>query len=505
MTVKSEASRIILRGGWSAAAGFVVRLGARLLFLFIAGRLFGAALFGAFSLAVAVVELAVTIGGLGTKRTLFQFLDERDPRGRPAAHIVVDAALLVALAGGLAAGAIVAAILLLPGAWLSANTAKAMLILAPMVVGQALLDLFSAATRWRHLIRYEVIGRSIVEPYAGVAGTIAAYALGYSADGLLIGYWLGTLAALLYVLAGARRAFGGFGLLRYRASARPLAGMLRGTAANTANDFLSALYARLDLYLVGILLGEGPAGIYGMARQVRTPIRQVRQSFDGLLTPIVAKTLAATGPVGTGRALASATRLILVIQLPLLIVLAAVGAPLLAAIGPAFALGYWALICLAAAESIQGAFGLGDLIFVYRRPKLGLWITAASILVGIAGGLLLIPWWGVTGAGLSVLLSYAVRALHRRRILAGRFGVRVPVAYSAGPLAAALAGIVAAVTAAAWAGRPSILFYASAIAAGLAAYALLLFAWLRLTGSSLAMAGFVAEHAPAAPAGEPGG
>ena len=57
----SAAQRLILRGGSSAALGFLIRLGARLLFVFIAGRLFGVALFGAFSIAVAVVELAVTI------------------------------------------------------------------------------------------------------------------------------------------------------------------------------------------------------------------------------------------------------------------------------------------------------------------------------------------------------------------------------------------------------------------------------------------------------------
>jgi O-antigen/teichoic acid export membrane protein len=493
VTAGSEASRIIARGSWSAGLGFAVRLGARLVFLFIAGRLFGASLFGAFALAVAVVELAVTVAGLGTKRTLFQFLDERDP-ARPPGHVVLDAALLVLLVGILLAAGIAALILLLPAFLVPPDTAFALLVLAPAIAGQSLLDLFSAATRWRHLIRYEVIGRSIVEPYFGVAGTIFFYLLGFEREGLLAGYWMGTLAALVYVLAGARRALGGFAFTAWRAALGRLAAMLHGSAANTANEFLNALYGRLDLYLVGILLGEGGAGVYGMARQVRTPIRQVRQSFDGLLTPIVARTLAATGPVGTGRALASAARLILVIQLPLLILLAALGRPLLSAIGPGFAPGYWALICLAAAESIQGAFGLGDLIFVYRRPKLGLWITFFSILVGVASGLIFIPLWGVTGAGLSVLLSYGVRALHRRHVLAGRFGVSVPVTHSFWPLAAALAGIAASAAVVRWAGPLSIPLYAGAAASGLAAYALILFAWLRLTGNSLAIAGFIADR-----------
>jgi len=487
----AEASGIIMRGGGSLAFGFLVRLGARLLFVLIAGRLFGAALFGAFALAVAVIELAVTIGNVGTKKMLFQFLDERGER--PPGHVVLDAALLITLVSLALGGAIAASALLLPDRLLTANTAFALAVLAPAVAGQALLDLFSAATRWRHLIRYEMIGRSIVEPYAGVAGTVAAWLLGFRAEGLLLGYWAGTMAALLYVAFGARRAFGGFGIGRWRTGAGRLAAMLHGTWANIASDFLSGLYARLDLYLVGLMLGEGAAGIYGMARQVRTPIRQVRQSFDGLLTPIVARTLGVHGTVSTGAALASAARLILVIQLPLLILLVALGEPFLGWIGPGFASGYWALLCLAAAEAIQGAFGLGEYIFVYRRPKLGLWVTATSIAVGVAAGLILIPHWGVTGAGIAVLLSYALRALHRRYLLADRFGVRPSATHSAGPLFAALAGMGASALIVE-AGPNALALYVGAAIAGLAVYGGLILAWMRLTGERIRIAGFVADN-----------
>jgi len=495
MTASREASRIILRGGGSTAAGFAVRLGARLLFLFAAGQLFGAALFGAFALAVAMVELGVTIGNLGTKRTLFHYLDHHDEEGRPAAHVVLDAALLILLVSTLIAGLIVAAALLIPRSDLPENTATAMVVLAPMVAGQALIDLFSATTRWKHLIRYEVLGRSLVEPYAGIAGTIAAWVLGFREEGLLIGYWTGTLSALAFTFFGARRAILGFRLRSYRPPWAGLAAMLRSARANTLNDFLNSLYGQLDLYLVGILLGEHGAGIYGMARQVRTPVRQVRQSLDGMLTPIVSRTLAAVGPVDTGRALASAARLILAIQLPILIALAALGIPMLDAIGPGFVLGYWALVLLAAAESIQGAFSTGDLLFVYRRPRLGLVITATSIAVGIAAGLVFIPLWGVTGAALSVLVSIALRAFHRRYALSAEFGVRVPLAYSAAPFGAAILGAVAAMFAAWLAGASQWLLYGGAVTAGLAVCGLALLLWIRATGSSLALEGFVAAPA----------
>ena len=86
---EAAAQRLILKGGGSAALGFLIRLGARLLFVVMAGRLFGAALFGAFAIAVAVVELAVTLGGAGMKRQLFKLLDE-DREGRSPPRCCCD-------------------------------------------------------------------------------------------------------------------------------------------------------------------------------------------------------------------------------------------------------------------------------------------------------------------------------------------------------------------------------------------------------------------------------
>ena len=59
-----------------------------------------------------------------------------------------------------------------------------------MIAGQALLDLFLAAARWKQKVRYEVVSRSLIEPYALAAGAIAAFFLGFGelrpADRLLV-------------------------------------------------------------------------------------------------------------------------------------------------------------------------------------------------------------------------------------------------------------------------------------------------------------------------------
>jgi O-antigen/teichoic acid export membrane protein len=480
----AAAQRLILKGGCSAGFGFLIRLGARLLFVVMAGRLFGVALFGAFTIAVAVVELAVTLGGAGMKRQLFKLLDE-ERGGRSPAHIVLDGLVLVTLASLACIVPIMLVVALLPPGQLAGNTAAALLLLAPMILGQALLDLLLAATRWTHLMRHQIWARSVIEPYAGVAVSALAWALGFQATGLIIGYWAGTLGALGYATIGARQCLGPFRLGAYRLAPSRLRFMVRETALPTFSDFTNALAGRLDLYLVGLLLGESPAGIYGMARQVRTPIRQVRQSFDGLLTPIVSRTLSLAGPAQTGQATASATRLILAIQLPMLIGLVAIGRPLLAWIGPEFAAGYLAMLLLAAAECIQGAYGVSDLILLYRRPAYILWLTAIGAAVNIVAGLALIRAYGVEGAAAAALIAYVAANLARRFFLARGFAIHVPLAYASAPLLAGAAGLAVAL---ALAGNPGLAFVA-----GLAAYAVTLGTALRLGGASLAMTHFVID------------
>jgi O-antigen/teichoic acid export membrane protein len=492
----AAAQRLILKGGGSAALGFLVRLGARLLFVVMAGRLFGVALFGAFTIAVAVVELAVTLGGAGMKRQLFKLLDE-ERGGRSPPHIVLDGMVLVTLASLVCIAPVMLAVTLIPHERVADNTAAALLLLAPMILGQSLLDLLLAATRWTHRMRHQVWARSIIEPYAGVAASALAWALGFQATGLIIGYWAGTVGALAYAMVGARRCLGPFRLGAYRLAPARLWFVAKETALPTLSDFTNALAGRLDLYLVGLFLGESPAGIYGMARQVRTPIRQVRQSFDGLLTPIVSRTLSIAGPAQTGQATASATRLILAIQLPMLIGLVAIGQPLLHWIGPEFAAGYLAMLMLAAAESIQGAYGVSDLILLYRRPAYILWLTAIGAAVNVAAGLALIPHFGVEGAAAAALIAYVAANLARRLFLARGFAIHVPLGYASAPLLAGAAGLAVAL---ALIGMPMLAF-----AAGLAAYGATLGAALRLSSSSLSMTHFVIEaEAEEIPPRDPG-
>lgn len=489
MTEGSRAQRLILRGGMASVGGLAVRLGARLLFLVIAARLFGAASLGAYSIAVAVVELAVAVGGLGMKRYLFKLFEERGARA--PGHVLLDAVLLVLPASVMLSVGIALITMVLPAGTIAEQTAFGLLCTAPLVAGQALIDLCLATTRWRQQMHYEVVGRSIIEPYVAVGAMIATYFAGFAATGLVIGYAAGTLAALAYAAFGAWRCLERIDPGAYRPAPAKLARTLRASAMPTLTDALAALFTRADLYFVGAMLGEAAAGIYALARQLKLPIRQVRQAFDSMLTPIVAKTLHSDGAQATGSAIASATRLILVLQLGLVLTLVAIGQPMLAWFGPEFAPAYVALLLLAAAETIQGAFSVSDLLLLYLRARLALAVTSAMMLAYAVIAVPLIALHGLDGAALAMLIAIQVGALVRRWLLRTRFAVTTPWLHSAGAwLAAAVAAIAAGIGHRAIPVDAAPPYHLGALAAVLLIYWAALSIWQRVTGETLQLTGF---------------
>ena len=255
--------RLILRGGLANAAGFLVRFGARFGFLLVGARLFGVESLGAYAIALAAVELGVMAGGLGSRWLVFQWIDEREA-GRPPLHPVLDAASLAAFGSLCVALPVAGAAWFLPSSFLAPRTALALLILAPTILLQALVELLLAATRWTQAVRFDVIGKSVVQPWVGIVAAFAAYAAGWSAAGLALSYVAASLAALGYAIWGVSRCFPVTERTGWRPSRARLTAMARHGAPTMLGEAADGVAARLDLWLIGALLGEAAAGVFGL-------------------------------------------------------------------------------------------------------------------------------------------------------------------------------------------------------------------------------------------------
>lgn len=438
MAPSSTPQKVIARGVGSNAFSFVIRFAARASFLYVGARLYGAANYGVFTMASAMVELAVPVASLGLKRMIFPWLEEEahGDSPRPATHVLLDALLLAACAGVAVALLLILGTRLLPASVVSDQLRLAFALLAPAVLGQVTGDIALAATRWTHKMRYEVIARGLVEPYVLTGVALVAWHAGLHDTGMLLGYWAGSIALAGFSLWSARHCLGSLQMRRWRPNLNGLAHRARSLVPASGSDFLTNLAQRIDLYLVGFLLGDAAVGVYGVLRQLRTPILQVRQAFDGILTPLTARTLKTDGELATGEATAAATRVILTIQLGVVLLMAAAGDALLDLFGAHYATGYSALLAMVLAETINGAFGVSELILYYRRPALALKVNLILIAIAAAMIPLLTPHYGILGASMAMLLAAVVAALLRRYWLAG-LGVRRHPLHAAVPAVAA--------------------------------------------------------------------
>jgi hypothetical protein len=171
----------LARGGRLNIFGFVLRLAARLPFLFIAGRIYGAAELGRFAYAVLTVEFAAQLAALGLRRGLAQLLANAK---KPQPCVVADAMLVAAVGSAICMAILIA----FPKAMYPTTKVTGMdHLLAITVIAIAWTDIALAALAYQHDVASTVRARSIVEPW-----TISIVAFGWSYisidDGLIVAY-----------------------------------------------------------------------------------------------------------------------------------------------------------------------------------------------------------------------------------------------------------------------------------------------------------------------------
>src|SRR5688572_27287981 len=148
----------LARGGRINFFGFVLRLVARLPFLFIAGRLYGAEQLGRFAFAVLIVEFAAQLATLGLKRGLAQQLAHTD---KPHVCVAWDALLVAAIGSALA----MALLIVFPQAMYPNSEIHGLDRLLPItIIALAWSDIMLAALAYRHDVTSTVRARAVVEP-----------------------------------------------------------------------------------------------------------------------------------------------------------------------------------------------------------------------------------------------------------------------------------------------------------------------------------------------------
>ncbi len=391
----------ILKGAMASLAGFVGRTGARIIFLFFAGNFYEADNLGRLAAVIAVMEILVTLGIFGFRRSLLEMLqthkDEED-----AQYSLIKTALLVSLG----VGTILAVTLALLWDFIGLIYGNFYYSLFAMIIPfMALMEVFLTSTRFRRVVRYEVFARSLVEPWTIAITSVVFFFLGWVNFGLLLAYVLSMFAAFLFSLWAFSQLFSWKKLLRAKPNSELTKRIFVFSGPTALVDVIGIAFRRVDVLFLGYFSSDFVVGIYYGVQQIATVLQKARHVFDPILQPVISQAMDKVGNEGAGQQIRQVCRWIFSVLTLLLALMAFYGGPLLSGIGEGFAAGALALTVVLAAETLEGALASAELPFVFRKPILNLKLSATGFAFHLVGLTFLIPILGIMGAAVSFFIA----------------------------------------------------------------------------------------------------
>ncbi|GAA3998943.1 lipopolysaccharide biosynthesis protein [Sphingomonas humi] len=431
----------LARGGRINFMGFLLRLAARLPFLFIAGRMYGAEALGRFAYAVLVVEFVAQLSTLGLKRGLAEQLSKTD---KPHVCITWDA-LLVALAAAVVGMAILFSF---PKLMFPNSEIYGLEWLLPVaVLALAWSDVMLAALAYRHDVGATVRARAIVEPWTI---SIAAFAFAFFSkrDGLIFAYALSMIGALIASMIPFFRTYGR--AIGWRPNPADSWRLARRYMPIAAADTVEWGSRRIDLAILGLFASPALVGIYYVAQNVASLPSKLKTSFDPILGPVISRSLEEGDRVGVAKQIRQVGFWVIAAQAAVALALGIPGEGVMGLVGPVFVAGTAALIFLLGAEVIAATATTSEaaLIYIARHRNMMLSIAMLALQAMLTVALILLfrrlGWpdaWQATAPAVALCLGLAFAAIAKSRLASRLLGA--PVSGWRWPLVWAAAAAVA--------------------------------------------------------------
>ena len=420
-----EDIQALAKGGRTNFVGFLLRLAARIPFLFIAGRWYGADALGRFAYAVIIVEFVATLATLGLKRGLAQQLSSTD---RPHVHVVWDALLVAAIASTVAATILG----MVPELMFPNSGINGLEWLLPLTIfALAWSDIALAALAYRLDIGATVRARSVIEPWMI---SIAAFALAFYSlrDGLIIAYVVSMAAALIASIWPLMKSFGWPRGWRPRPSS--LFQLTRQNVPLAAADAIEWGSRRLDIAILGLFVSPAIVGIYYVAQQVASLPQKLKTSFDPILGPVITRNLETGNRAAVAKQVAQVGFWIIAAQAAIGLALGITGEGVMGLVGPNFVGGNGALAFLLVAEVVAATAAVSEAALVYVARHLNLWISLGMIGIQIALSFAIVfvmrdlglpLLWQAAGPAIALALALGVASILKARLLAQLLGAPV--------------------------------------------------------------------------------
>ncbi len=421
----------LAKGGRTNFLGFLLRLAARLPFLFIAGRLYGAAALGRFASALVMIELAGQLCTLGQKRGLAQRLSDEDAH---PANTVADAMVL----SGLIALVVGTAIYLLPAMMYPKggySFVDRLLVLA--ILPATLTDIALAALAYRYDVATTVRSRSVVEPWT-LSLTAAAFYFIAPLNGLTLSYIASIAASSVVALLPLLRSYGL--AVDWHPHPRRIWRLAIANLPLAAADMVEWGTRKLDIFILRFFASESAVGVYYVAQQVASLPQKLKTSFEPILGPVITRNLKEKNFAAIAQQVCQVGFWIVAAQAGIALALGIPGEAVMGLVGPMFVGGTAALAFLLAAEVVAATAVVSEAALIYVARIRNLWISLATIAVQglltigfilairaapgwrLPGGFQLKPYdvsnFQAAGAAAALMFALAFASIVKSRVLA---------------------------------------------------------------------------------------
>jgi O-antigen/teichoic acid export membrane protein len=280
--------------------------------------------------------------------------------------------------------------------------------------GIALYRVCNGVSRGMKVMKHDLYSKGFTETFGTIVTLVVALAIGLRNLAPAVAVVVGTTGGGLMAFTLARGLFASSKLQ----PAKVYAPLLRFSAPIAIYSLLNLLIMRMDVLLLGILgpragVSMATIGIFVASVEIAGGMRKVRQAFDPMFTPIIARQSAVRDQAAMEKSFAQLGRWVLAAQLPLMGVLCLAGGIGLDIFGPGFDRGTMWVALLAVAHATSSFVGLAETVIMIQRPKLNLINSGLTVLLQFCTSLLLIPWLGATGAALAMVLAYVTQGVLR--------------------------------------------------------------------------------------------
>jgi len=291
--------------------------------------------------------------------------------------------------------------------------------MSPILILFSLIEITPGIFRGLHIVKYQVIGRDLIQSLIRLISVFILGYLGYKLSGLVISYYLSMTISIIYLLSKLYKLkLIGKVKKEYIKSYKKI---LIFSSPLLVSGLLHYLIGKIDIFMIGYFLESTEVGIYTIALKIATLANFLLFSINSIFAPKITSLFYNNQMEKLKRLYQVLTKWIFATNLTAFFIIFVLSKDIMNIFGNDFIFGWLALILIAAGQVINAGVGSAGLINIMTGyPHSELYISSIVFILNAVLNYLLIPIYGIEGAAIASLISIGILNLLRLYILYNR-------------------------------------------------------------------------------------